>query len=354
MIATGRSIAPPTFIIIGYSIPPFISAGIAIFASSVIYGMGKDLQAAKRMGSYQLDRLLGRGGMGEVWRAQHRMLARPAAIKLIQPEMLGGGDGGDVALKRFEREAQATGNLSSPNTIQLYDFGVTEQGTFYYVMELLDGLNLDTMVERYGPVPAERAVYFLKQACDSLAEAHSMGMVHRDIKPANIYSCRIGLDYDFVKVLDFGLVKPPEAATAKAAKLTADSVTTGTPAYMPPEVALGRDIDHRADLYSLGCVAYWLVTRELVFTGETPVEVVIQHAREKPIAPSQRTELNVPQELDEVILWCLEKKPDARPAGASDLKARLQKLDFAAAWTQTRAESWWQEHRPEPLPPPGS
>jgi hypothetical protein len=343
-VEIGGSVMPDTVFVVGFTLPNYISAGIAIFGASVIYGMGKDLQQAKRMGSYQLDRLLGRGGMGEVWRAQHRMLARPAAIKLIQPEMLGGGDGGDVVLRRFEREAQATGDLSSPHTIRLYDFGVTEEGVFYYVMELLDGLNLDAMVERHGPIPPERAVHFLKQTCDSLAEAHAKGMVHRDIKPANLYSCRIGLDYDFIKVLDFGLVKPPESGDA--AKLTADSVTAGTPAYMPPEVALGRAIDLRADLYSLGCVAYWLVTQELVFVGDSPVDVVIQHAQKPPVPPSKRTEYELPESLEEIILWCLEKDPGKRPASALELKVRLEELDFSGGWTQQRAGAWWEQHQP--------
>jgi serine/threonine-protein kinase len=346
MISIGGSLVPPPEFIFGYSFPPFICAGIAVFGSSVIYGMGKDLQEARRMGSYRLDRMLGRGGMGEVWRAQHRMLARPAAIKLIQPEMLGGGDGGDVVLKRFEREAQATGKLSSPHTIRLFDFGITEEGVFYYVMELLDGMNLEAMVSRHGPLPPERAVHFLGQTCDSLAEAHAQGMVHRDIKPANIYACRAGLEYDFAKVLDFGLVKPPESGSAHDAKLTADSVTTGTPAYMPPEVALGRDVDPRADLYALGCVAYWLVTGELVFQGDSPVEVVIQHAQNQPVPPSRRTEYEIPESLDEIILWCLEKEPGQRPPSATELRTRLEQLDFAGAWTQERAAHWWEQHRP--------
>ncbi len=206
----------------------------------VVYKMGADVGRAREMGSYRLIELLGKGGMGEVWRAEHRMLARPAAIKLIRPEMLGVGAGEsvDVLKQRFEREALATSLLRSPHTIEVYDFGVTDDGTFYYVMEILDGFDLADFVERFGPVEPERTVHFLRDIADSLAEAHDAGLVHRDVKPANIYTCRQGRDLDFIKVLDFGLVKPTNTLDTDV-KLTADHVTGGTPAFMSPEQALG-------------------------------------------------------------------------------------------------------------------
>jgi serine/threonine-protein kinase len=194
--------------------------------------------------------------MGEVWRARHRFLARPAAVKLIRPETLGGGDEDRalVALRRFEREAQAIAGLRSPNTIQIYDFGVADDGTFFYVMELLDGLDLETLVERHGPLPQERVVELLLQVCDSLSEAHEQGLLHRDIKPANIFVCRYGHRFDVVKVLDFGLVRT--LGNADDARLTREGTLAGTPAYIAPEQAMGDTVDHRADLYSLGCVAF--------------------------------------------------------------------------------------------------
>ncbi len=207
-------------------------------------GLGRRLRAAQELGSYQLVELLGRGGMGEVWRAQHRLLARSAAIKLVRPEVLGASgraEGKILMLRRFEREAQATAALSSPHTIRVFDFGVTRDGTFYYVMELLAGRDLESLVREFGPVPADRAVYLLRQVCHSLADAHARGLVHRDIKPANIYVCRMGLEYDFVKVLDFGLVKfnDQRRAGAQETLLTASHTTTGTPAFMAPEIILG-------------------------------------------------------------------------------------------------------------------
>ena len=202
--------------------------------------------------------------MGEIWRARHRMLARPVAVKLIRPELLGVKTPVEAAslVARFQREAEATAALHSSHTIALHDFGVTPEGTFYYVMELLEGLDLETLVRRFGPVPPERAIHLLIQACDSLAEAHAAGLVHRDVKPANMLTCHFGLKWDFVKVLDFGLVKTAWSL-GDDDRLTSEGTITGTPAYMAPEAVLGAQaIDARVDLYGLGCVAYWLLTGE--------------------------------------------------------------------------------------------
>jgi serine/threonine-protein kinase len=329
--------------------PNAIAAGVAGIPAVILKKLGHQVKKAQEMGSYHLEKLLGRGGMGEVWEARHRMLARPAAIKLIRSDRLGADnpEGAQTALQRFEREAQATAVLRSPHTVELYDFGITKDGTFYYVMELLEGMDLETLVNRFGPQSAERVVHLLRQACHSLADAHQCNMVHRDIKPANLYACRMGIDVDFVKVLDFGLVKAQGDMDA-ASRLTADDVTTGTPAYMPPEAATGEsEVNAQSDIYALGCVAYWLLTAELVFEGDTPVNTIIQHVREKPVPPSQRTEREVPAALERIVMDCLEKKPEARPPSAAELERRLAETGIGAGWSGERAQAWWQAHIPK-------
>ena len=325
--------------------PNIVCAALASLEARIIYRMGRDLERARQLGSYELVELLGTGGMGEVWRARHQMLARPAAIKLVRPEFLGDPAQASLLLRRFEREAQATAALASPHSIELYDFGITRSGTFYYVMEFLDGLDLDTLVQRFGPLPPERALHLLAQVCHSLADAHQLGLIHRDIKPANIFACRMGLEHDFVKVLDFGLVRPVEATTND--RLTADTVMTGTPAFMAPETVLGRDVDVRADLYSLGCVGYWLLTGQLVFAGKTAMEVLVHHAHTAPTPPSQRSELSIASEIDDLILWCLEKEPDKRPQEATALAHRIAAVSLRAPWNDERARHWWEAHMPE-------
>jgi len=293
--------------------------------------------------------------MGEVWRADHRLLARSAAIKLVRPEVLGASTAAEarLILRRFEREAQATAALGSPYTIRLFDFGMTDEGTFYYVMELLTGRDLESLVREFGPLPAERALYLLRQACHSLADAHSRGIVHRDVKPANIYVCRMGLDYDFVKVLDFGLVKVRDRSIPGQTLLTAEHATTGTPAYMAPEVILGEaDVDRRADVYALGCVAYYMLTGQLVFEADTPMKMLVQHVQSAPIPPSQRTELEIPRELDELVLACLQKNPNNRPQDAQELFELSSRCGTSDAWTTAAAKTWWQTHLPEFTAPP--
>jgi tRNA A-37 threonylcarbamoyl transferase component Bud32 len=327
--------------------PNYVCAVVATLPSHVLRHLGRRLNEAQAMGSYHLVELLGRGGMGEVWRAQHQLLARSAAIKLIRPEMLGASNSpeGRLALRRFEREAQATAALSSQHTIRVFDFGVTREGTFYYVMELLSGRDLESLVQEFGPVPADRAVYLLRQACHSLADAHARNLVHRDIKPANIYVCRMGLEYDFVKVLDFGLVKVSDKSTMQETMLTADHTTTGTPAFMAPEVITGQsDVDRRADVYALGCVAYYLLTGQLVFEADTPMKMFLQHVQTPPIPPSQRTELPIPRELDELVLSCLEKDPNKRPQDAEQLFQMACRASHGACWDNAMAKRWWEMH----------
>jgi serine/threonine-protein kinase len=339
--------APWSFFLVYFAFTTYLCAGIAFVTSRTIYKFGKSYGKLREIGSYQLVKPLGEGGMGEVWMARHRMLARPAAIKLIKVDALGTDPGSATTmLRRFEREAKATAALESYHTINLYDFGVTEAGAFYYVMELLRGLNLDTLVKKYGPIPAERVVFLLRQVCHSLHEAHQAGMIHRDIKPANIYACRLGPDYDFVKVLDFGLVKTGETAETGGTELTAEGIATGTPAYMAPEMAVGKvDVDGRVDIYGLGCVGYWLLTGQHVFVGDTSLSVVVAHVQEKPVPPSQRAELDIPESIERVILACLQKDPADRPQTAAELDAMLAACSLGE-WTQARAREWWDLHVP--------
>jgi serine/threonine-protein kinase len=341
--------SPPPYLFFVITFPSLVAGAVAIILARFVYNLGRDTSNAQEMGSYKLIELLGRGGMGEVWRAQHRFLARPAAIKLIQPEVLGCTQSKEVAAvkRRFEREAQATAMLSSVHTINLYDFGQTEDGAFYYVMELLRGVDLQTLVERYGPVPADRASHLLIQACSSLEEAHRAGLVHRDIKPANIYSCRYGLEYDFVKVLDFGIVKAKGDPVLLTGETSVESAT-GTPGFMAPELALGaKEIDGRVDIYGLGCVAYWLLTGRLVFEEETFIATLLAHAQKRPVPPSQRTEILIPPTLEELIMACLEKDPAKRPATAAEVARIMSESEADSTWTSERAEKWWVMHMPE-------
>ena len=324
-----------------------IAVTLSTVASRTIYGLRRQVKEATEIGQYTLVDKIGSGGMGEVWRARHRMLIRPAAVKLVRPNTIGPAER-ELLLRRFEREAHATAGLKSPHTVQLYDFGVSDDGTLYYVMELLDGMDLDTMVDRFGPMPAERAIHLLHQVAASLDDAHQNGLVHRDIKPANIVVSRFGAAWDFVKVLDFGLVKLEGTRASDASiRLTADGSASGTPAFMAPEVALGEQAtDHRVDIYSLGCVAYWLVTGKLLFDGPSAVKVMLAHAHTPPPPPSSRTELPIPPELEALILECLEKDPANRPASAEALQARLRAIPIATPWTRERAERWWSVHAP--------
>jgi serine/threonine-protein kinase len=326
-------------------LPYLLITIMAYVGARVVYTLGKAVTEARELGSYRLVERLGQGGMGEVWKAKHRLLARPAAVKLIRPS--GTAQGADDAIRRFEREAQVTAELSSPHTVQLFDFGVADDGSFYYVMELLDGLDLQRLVDRYGPMPPERVIYLLRQVCHSLSEAESHGLVHRDIKPANLFVCRYGGEHDFVKVLDFGIArKAPGLMETGAMGLTRDNIVQGTPAYIAPEQAMGSQIDSRADIYAVGCVAYFMLTGKPVFTGDTPMAVVVHHARTTPPAPSAGSELPIPPALDQLILECLAKDPADRPQSARVLAQRLVDIVGLSPWTEERGREWWQIHRP--------
>jgi serine/threonine-protein kinase len=326
----------------------YLCAGVSYFMAAMIMRYGARLKRAREVGSYELVELIGTGGMGEVWVAWHQMLARPAAVKLIRAEILGADHRSrETAYRRFEREAQATAALGSAHTVDVYDFGITDDGTFFYVMELLDGITLDQLVKRFGAVEPSRVVFLLTQICHSLGEAHEHGLIHRDVKPANIFTCHLGPEFDFVKVLDFGLVKPSSLSHLTA--LTVDGLMTGTPAYMAPEMALAKPtVDGRADLYALGCVAYWLLTGTHVFEAETPMATLLKHVNDVPVPPSARTHHPIPPALEAAVLACLAKEPDGRPATAQALSALLSETvaDIDDRWTSARARDWWQQHQP--------
>ena len=331
-----------------------MSVAIAVWGTRIVGLYRRQQVQTSEMGFYKLTEQIGAGGMGEVWLAKHHKLVRPAVIKLIRPEMVEEGDpiGAQRTVRRFEREAQATAGLRSPHTVELYDFGVTNDQIFYYVMEYLNGLDLATLVTKHGPVPPERTVHLQQQACESLAEAHDNHFIHRDVKPANIFVCHLGLSYDFIKVLDFGLVKTQTNGGFKtdgdlSTELTMKGVTTGTPAYMAPELAMGEGVDARSDIYALGCVAYWLLTGQLVFQRESPLAMIVDHVKEVPGPPSGRSENEIPEELDRIVLKCLEKDPAKRFQAAIDLAGALSACAKPHDWDRGRAESWWKLHYPD-------
>jgi serine/threonine-protein kinase len=331
---------------------PILSALVAHQISRLVYRLNEGIAKAREIGSYRLVAPLGSGGMAEVWRAQHQLLARPAAVKLVRPGVLSRLSDIDSAriLRLFAREARTTANLRSPHTIQVYDFGITREGAFYYVMELLEGVDLQTLVERFGPQPSERVCHVLMHACHSLIEAHERDFVHRDIKPGNIFTCAMGGDYDFVKVLDFGLVLDRHPT---AEELEDDQRFVGTPSVMAPEmVRFQAPVDARADLYALGCVAYFLLTGTRVFEASTRHDMLVMHAHQRPIAPSKRAGLRVHDALEALVMSCLEKNPNRRPQTARELLERLRALHFEYPWTDERARLWWKQQLPAVGAPP--
>ncbi len=342
----GLHVFTPGMFFLHYVFPYLIVVGLAYGGTRIMVTLGADVSRARELGSYRLIERLGQGGMGEVWRASHQLLAREAAIKFIRPSSIVGLGAAETKrmLQRFELEAQSTASLTSAHTIDLYDFGVSEDGTFYYIMELLDGLDLDLLVRRFGPLPPSRVVHLLSQVCESLGEAHENGLIHRDVKPANIYVCRSGVRRDFIKVLDFGLVADRRPGATSDLRLTLPEHVIGTPAYMAPEVALGRELDGRSDLYGLGCVAYWLLTGRQVFEGSSVLEVVSKHVNVEPDPPSRHSPGEMPRELDALILRCLEKSPERRPPSARDLARLLRSVPLEDSWSEERAEAWWGEH----------
>ena len=356
MVLTSFSVFPPETFPSGWSIflvfgfPYLLVVIVAYVAARVVYNLGTEVSRARELGSYRLEDRLGVGGMGEVWRASHRLLARPAAIKLIRSLATGSPAGiSDEMRRRFEREAQVIAQLRSPHTVTLFDFGVAAEGVFYYAMELLDGLDTHTLIQRFGPIPAERVVHILRQMCHSLSEAESRGLVHRDIKPANIFLCRYGEDYDFVKILDFGIAKAVHDTSSEARTgSTGASLFIGTPGFIAPEQALGgADVDSRADIYSMGCVAYWLLTGQLVFKADTTMGLLQAHAQSPPPPASSNSEIPIPSDLDALLLRCLAKDRDHRPMSARDLLQQLDGIPLRQPWSDPRAREWWTTHLPQ-------
>jgi serine/threonine-protein kinase len=328
---SGPSPIVDTFTVLG------LAAAIAIFGSYKISVLQQEAVVARELGQYRLKQKLGSGGMGEVYLGEHLMLRRQCAIKLIRPDQTG-----DPAnLERFEREVRSMATLTHCNTVEVFDFGHADDGTFYYVMEYLPGLSLQELVDKFGPLPADRAVHFLRQICLALQEAHSIGLIHRDIKPSNVIACERGGVYDVAKLLDFGLVQCIGLGK-DTGKLTVQGVILGSPPYMSPEQALGRsNLDAHTDIYSLGAVAYFLVTGQPPFIRETPMELLVAHAHEKP-TPLSDLRPDIPEDLQALIMQCLEKEPSRRFADADTLEQALAACACADLWTRHSAARWWR------------
>jgi eukaryotic-like serine/threonine-protein kinase len=327
---------------ITYAAGPLLTSGITAFASRWVYRLGMELKAARELGSYALTEPLGHGAMGQVWRAKHRFLAREAAVKLIAPNPALDRSQQEA---RFTREARAISQLENPHTVAIYDFGLSPEGQLYFAMELIRGLNLDQFVRRFGPMPPSRVVHILLGVLDSLEEAHAAGLTHRDIKPSNILLGRLGLEHDFVKVVDFGLVK---SAVPDEGLLTRDHQAIGTPAFISPEMAKGEteNVDGRADLYSLACVADWLLTGRTLFDVKNPLALLMKHASEDPAPMAERSELPVPAALETLLRRCLAKDPATRPQSCAEFRDELRKLGLET-WSATEARAWWRTHLPQ-------
>lgn len=319
-----------------------IGAAIAIFGSYKLSELQHEAMEARKLGQYRLKRKLGSGGMGEVYLGEHLLLRRACAVKLIRPDQTGDR----VNLSRFEREVQAMATLTHWNTVEVYDYGHAEDGTFYYVMEYLPGLSLQELIDRHGPLPPARAVHFLRQVCGALEEAHGIGLIHRDIKPSNVIACTRGGVQDVAKLLDFGLVHGNGTGLGMGSgeKLTVQGTILGSPPYMAPEQALGRpNLDARTDIYSLGATAYFLLTGQAPFPRETAMEILMAHAREQP-TPLREVRPEVPADLADVVMRCLEKDPAARYQDAEGLEQALAQCECADLWGRREARRWWEEH----------
>ncbi|MDX2019000.1 MAG: serine/threonine-protein kinase [Deltaproteobacteria bacterium] len=319
-------------------------AAIAIVPATVVSSLAKALDSARRMGSYELVEKIGAGGMGEVWRAHHRMLRRPAAVKIVKPAAARDAVALTRARLRFEREAQVIAELESEHTVRIFDFGATSDGGLFYVMELLSGLDLESLVRTHGPMPPERVVYLMAQACDSLADAHLHGVIHRDVKPANIFVARTSTMADFIKVLDFGVAASVTEGQA-GVTLTAENAVVGSPAFLAPEMVLGAERpDPRSDVYAIGCVMYFLLAGNTVFQAASAMEMAIAHVNKEPGRASALAPGPVPVWLDDLIAECLRKHPAARPRDMQELRQRLLQEHLPNPWTEERARGWWVAH----------
>ena len=318
-----------------------VLALVSVAVSRSLYSLRRTAYKAERLGNYIIDREIGVGGMGQVYAAHHALLRRPTAVKVIRADQ----EDREGALRRFEQEVQLSAGLTHPNTITIFDFGRTSDDTFYYAMEYLAGLDLEELVERYGPLPPPRVAYILRQALGSLAEAHSRGIIHRDVKPSNIYLTQRGGLFDFVKLLDFGLAK--QIVSEGATELTKTGMLFGTPRYLAPETVYGTEkADHRSDLYNLGGVAYWMLTGQPPFAARSSVELIVDHVKTVPVPPSQLSETPIPPELDVLVMKLLEKRPEDRFSSAGAVEAALERIEFPERWTQADARAWWELHAP--------
>lgn len=318
-----------------YALVMSLATLVAVYGTHVVRALREEAFEARQLGQYHLKQRIGAGGMGEVYLAEHRLLKRPCAVKLIRP----GRAADPQALARFEREVQAAANLSHWNTIEIFDYGRTDDGTFYYAMEYLPGLSLDDLVKRHGPLSPGRAIYLLRQVCDGLREAHEMGLVHRDVKPGNIIASERGGIYDVAKVLDFGLVKP---IVEDDLQLTMDGGVTGSPLYLSPEQASGSAADARSDLYSLGAVAYFLVTGQPPFQRPKAIQILMAHVHDPLTSPTELRP-DLPADLEQVIVRALSKSPADRLQTAVEFDAALAACDADGSWTRADAANWWKE-----------
>jgi serine/threonine-protein kinase len=317
----------------------WLCVALAAYASHANYALRIEAYQATRVGQYELEEKIGEGAMGEVWRARHGLLRRPTAVKLIRGEIVDA-----KTRKRFEHEVRQTCRLSHPNVVAIYDYGHTDDGVFFYAMELVDGEDLGRIVAREGPLPPGRVIHVLAQACEALAEAHATSLVHRDVKAANLMVCRRGLAHDVVKVMDFGLVKDMRTDDPD---LAGTGEICGTPETISPEAARGRDVGPAADVYAIGAVGCFLLTGAQVFDATTAIEMVVAHMSRPPIRPSLRV-ADVPADLEEVLLSCLEKDPTKRPESATALRDALLACRDAGRWTQADAARWWDGRRAAP------
>ncbi len=312
----------------------------SVFVTHTLYGLRKTAFRAQRLGNYVLHKEIGEGGMGRVHVAEHALMCRPSAVKVLKAA--GGVD--QTALARFEREVRLSSSLSHPNTITIFDFGRAAEDTFYYAMEYLEGMDLERFVERFGPIPASRVLFLLLQVTGPLAEAHSRGIVHRDLKPSNVFLTMRGGLYDFVKVLDFGLAKRIEGADTPS-DLTKTGVVFGTPRYLSPETVYGTaGVGPRSDIYAFGAVAYWMLTGRPPFTADSAVALMIDHVKTVPARPSEICEVPIPSELDDVVMKCLEKEQDDRFQSIAELEDALRAVPDPTPWTRVRAAKWWELH----------
>ncbi len=314
-----------------------LCVGVTLYSYYSVHRLRQDLGENRKLGQYRLGKQIGEGGMGKVFKAEHELLKRPTAVKLLKPEFVDRD-----SLARFEREARLVAQLEHFNTIRVYDYGVTPEGLLYFVMEYIDGLSLAELVELEGPLSPARTVFLLRQSCYSLREAHDAGLVHRDLKPGNIMVCQRGGESDVVKVLDFGLVKSVE--TTQSQEITSTNLVAGTPQYIPPErLSDPQTNDPRSDLYSLGAVAFFLLTGRDAIEGDSLAEVLHHVINTPPQRPSEYTSQQIPTALDELVYRCLSKDPDKRPRSAAEMIVILEELEASHPWSQSQAEAWWAE-----------